>query len=325
MAKDLSGLRKSAIVLLSLGEQHAAEVLRHLDRETARSVRREMKRVGKLRGVSLHTRQKVLGQFCAAAMEPAIESVVDAVLPLPAAPPPLAAPFSSFQNAGAQSLIDSIRDEHPQTIALVLAHLPHEKAGEVLAGLDHHKKVEVIKRIAGIDQTNAQVIEQVEQGLRERLSVIMGRTIPGSAGGGISVVAEILNSADRAVEEEILHDLDVDAPDLAEQIRRVQAIFEDLLVAADQDIRSVVEQLDHETIAMALRTARLDLRRKVLWNLPAEQARQLEQELEQLTPASVADIEAAQQRVAEVVHRLDSAGEIEVLDRAQMRRRKKAV
>jgi flagellar motor switch protein FliG len=317
MAEDLSGLRKSAIVLLSLGEQHATEVLRLLgDDAAARAVRREMARVGGLRVVSLHTRQKVLGQFCAHAAEKTLPP------PPPLRAVPASTPFASLQNAGAQSLLDSIRDEHPQTIALVLAHLPHDKAGEVLAGLEHHKKVEVIKRLAGIDQTNSQVIEKVEQGLRERLSAVMGKTI---RGGGISAVAEILNSADRAVEEEILHDLEVDSPDLADQIRRVQAIFEDLLVAADQDIRQVIEQLDLETIAMALRTARQDLRRKVLWNLPSEQAQQIQQELEQVTPASVSEIEAAQQRVAEVVHRLDSAGEIEVLDRAQMRKRKKAV
>ena len=321
MLEDLSGLRKSAIVLLSLGEQHAAEVLRRMESGASRAVRREMARVGGLRGVSLHTRQKVLGQFCSYAAQ--------RTLPAPQNGTPAssaAIPFQSFQNAGAQSLLDSIRDEHPQTIALVLSHLPHEKAGEVIAGLDHHKKVEVIKRIAGIDQTNAQVIEQVEQGLRERLSAVMSKALPNSgsgAGGGISAVAEILNSADRAVEEQILHDLEVDAPDLAEQIRRVQAIFEDLLVAADQDIRSVIEQLDHDTIALALRTARLDLRRKVLWNLPSEEARQIEQELEQVTPASVSEIEAAQQRVAEVVHRLDSAGEIEVLDRSGRRKPQK--
>jgi flagellar motor switch protein FliG len=308
MPEDLSGLRKSAIVLLSLGEQHAASVLRRLGDEAAMRVREEMARVGGLRVVSLHTRQKVLGQFCAFA--------VSRTLPEPPPQPQQVAPFASIQNEGAQSLIDSIRDEHPQTIALVLAHLPHEKAGEVLAGLEHHKKVEVIKRIAGIDQTNAQVIEQVEHGLRQRLAAVMGKTIRGG-GGGISAVAEILNSADRAVEEQILHDLEADAPDLADQIRRVQAIFEDLLFAADQDIRQVIEQLDHDTISMALRTARSDLRQKVLWNLPSEQARLIEQELEQVTPASVSEIEAAQQRVAEVVHRLDSAGEIEVLDRAR--------
>jgi flagellar motor switch protein FliG len=309
--EELSGLRKSAIVLLSLGEQHAAEVLRRLPAAAAEMVREEMRCVGELRTVSLHTRQHVLGQFCAAATEP------------PALPPPTRspivpssqdeqAPFASFQHAGADSLLDSIRDEHPQTIALVLAHLPPDKAGEVLAGLEHHKQVEVIKRIAGIEQTSSEVIEQVERGVRQRLRALLGKTIRTA---GVSAVAEILNSADRTIEEEILQDLQAEAPDLVDQIRRVQAIFEDLLVAADHDIRQVVEQLDHDTIAMALRAAREELRRKVLWNLPEEQAEQIERELEQVTPAAVSDIEAAQQRVAEVVHRLDAAGEIEVLDR----------
>ncbi len=312
--EELSGLRKSAIVLLSLGEQHAAEILRRLPNDASISVRAEMIRVGELRQVSLHTRQLVLGQFCTAATTPV--------------PPPRSetieddegeVPFASLQNAGAQTLLDSIRDEHPQTIALVVAHLPHDKAGEVLAGLDHHRKVEVIKRIAGIEQTSSEVIEQVERGMRQRLGAVMGKMLRGgrsSGGGGVATIAEILNSAARSVEEEILSDLDAEAPDLAEEIRRVQAIFEDLLVAADHDIRQVVEQLDHQTISMSLRTARPALRQKVLLNLPEEQADQIERELDQVTPAAVSDIEAAQQRVVEVVNRLDAAGEIEVLGRS---------
>ena len=311
--EELSGLRKSAIVLLSLGEQHAAEVLRRLPDDAAIRVRGEMRQVGELRTVSLHTRQHVLNQFCTAATTPS--PAPPRALP---SPPSHAddVPFASFQHAGADSLLDSIRDEHPQTIALVLAHLPPDKAGDVLAGLEHHKQVEVIKRIAGIERTSSQVIEQVERGLRHRLRSLMGKTIRSA---GVSAVAEILNSADSSIEEEILQDLQAEAPELADQIRRVQAIFEDLLVAADHDIRQVVEQLDHDTISMALRTARRELRQKVLWNLPEDEADQIERELEEVTPAAVSDIEAAQQRVAEVVHRLIAAGEIEALDRRDRR------
>ena len=311
--EDLSGLRKSAIVLLSLGEQHAAEILCRLPDDAAEQVRTEMERVGELRRVSLHTRQQVLGQFCAAADPSDRPDAPPAVV----APAVGATPFASFQHAGADNLLDTVRHEHPQTIALVLAHLAPDKANDVLAGLDHHKQVEVIKRIAGIEQTRSEVIEQVERGLRERLGAVIGKT---TRRGGISTVAEILNLADREVEEKILHDLEAEAPDLVEQIRRVQAIFEDLLFAADQDIRAVIEQLDQDTISLALRTARQELREKVLWNLPQEQAQQVERELEQVAPAAVCDIEAAQQRVAEVVHRLDAAGEIEVLDRGSKKR-----
>jgi flagellar motor switch protein FliG len=312
--QETNGLRKSAIVLLSLGEQHAWDIVRRLDATAAEMVRAEMRRVGELRRVSLATRQWILGEFCDAAIGAMSAPVAptSSSAPMNESQSSPQAPFASLHNAGADSLLDSIRDEHPQTIALVLAHLPADKAGDVLAGLDHHRKVEVIKRIAGIEQTSSQVIEQVEQGLRQRLGAVMGKTV---RTGGVGAVAEILNSADDAVEQEILDDLSEEAPDLVEEIRRVQAIFEDLLLASDEDMRSVIEQLDHATIVMALRTAGGPLRQKVLWNVAPEQAELIERELDELTPASVGDIEAAQQRVAEIVHRLDCAGEIKVIDR----------
>jgi flagellar motor switch protein FliG len=236
------------------------------------------------------------------------------------AKPAPAGPFASFHDAEAKTLLDSIRDEHPQTVALVLAHLPHAKAGEILAGLPAAKQVEVVKRIAGIEQTSSEVIEQVEQGLRQRLGHIIGRTI---RSGGVSAVAEILNSADRRTEREILHSLDHDAPGLADQIRRVQSVFDDLLHAPDQDIRAIVEQLDAETIAMALRTARERLVRKVLWNLPAEEAAQIERDLQSVEPVLISEIEAAQHRVAEVVERLNTTGEISVLEKRRRREGRK--
>ena len=320
MREELTGLRKAAIVLLSLGRQQSAGVLRRMPDDAARDVREEMRRVGALRGVSLRTRQLVLGQFGAAASPhpPLPEPIVHAE----PQQPPVAGPFSSLQEVGTDNLLDTIRDEHPQTIALVLAHLPPGQAGEVLARFDHHKRVEVVKRIAGIEQTRSQVIEQVENSLRQRLGAIMGRTV---RAGGVSAVAEILNSSDDEVEDEILSELEADSPDLAEQIRRVAAIFESLMHASDEVIQAVIEQLDHETISMSLRTARPELKRKVMWNLPQEQAQQIEREMSSMQPVAVRDIEQAQQRVAEVVHRLESAGEIELAGtRRQQQQRRRA-
>jgi len=199
----------------------------------------------------------------------------------------------------------SISSSEGKTLILRVA-----KAGEILAGLPAAKQVEVVKRIAGIEQTSSQVIEQVEQGLRQRLGHIVGRTI---RSGGVSAVAEILNSADRRTEREILHSLESDSPDLADRIRRVQGIFDDLLHAPDRDIRAVLEQLDVETISMALRTARERLVRKVLWNLPPHDAAHIEDDLKSVAPVLISEIEAAQHRVAEVVERLNAAGEISVL------------
>src|SRR5439155_6364767 len=129
-------------------------------------------------------------------------------------------------------------------------------------------------------------------------------------------VAEILNFTDRRVEHEILESLQADAPHLAEQIRRVQAIFEQLLHVRDQDMLTVLDQLDHETISLALRTAREQLKRKVLRNLPQDEAKIIEGELQSVEPVHISEIESAQQRVAEVVHRLDAAGEIDLMSSA---------
>ena len=293
MAEELTNLRKAAIALLAMGPEQAELVLRTLDREAIRRLTQEM---GLAQGVSMEQRQLALSEF--------IRSVSGSD-----APTRLNA-FASLHETDTTMLLDSIRDEHPQTVALVLAHLPPNKASELLAGLPPQKQVEVVKRIAGIDQISSEVIDQVERGLRQRLGHIMGRTV---RSGGVSAVAEILNAADQQTGRKILSTLEADAPHLVEQIRRVQAIFEDLLHARDEDIRAVLEQLDHETISLAMRTAHQGLKRKVLWNLPAEEARQIGRELQSVAPVSIHEIEAAQQRVAEVVHRLEAAGEIDLV------------
>ncbi len=295
MAEHLNGMRKSAIVLLALGRQQAETILQHLGEDAAANVVREM---ATAQSVDPQERAATLGDFVQSCAGQHVQQTTTG------------GPFASFHGAETQTLLDSIRDEHPQTIALVLAHLPPAKAGEILAGLPAAKQVEVIKRIAGIEQTSSQVIEQVEQGLRQRLGHIVGRTI---RSGGVSAVAEILNSADRRTEREILHSLDSDSPALADRIRRVQGILDDLLRAPDNDIRAVLEQLDVETISRALRTARERLVRKVLWNLPPDEAARIEEDLQSAEPVLISDIEAAQHRVAEVVERLNATGEISVL------------
>jgi flagellar motor switch protein FliG len=290
----LKGVRKSAIVLLSLGQEEADEVLRLLDPQASARVRREMQAAI---AANPQDREEALRAFVEAT------ATYDDEMPSPSAP------FADLQDTETQTLLESIRDEHPQTIALVLAHLRPAKAGEILAGLSAEQQVDVIKRIAGIKQTSSHVIEQVENGLRQRLGRIVDGTI---RSGGVSAVAEILNSSDRRTEREILESLDSDAPHLAEEIRRTQAVFEDLLHARDHDLRRVLDQLDVETIVLALRPASERLVRKVLRNLASDEATQIEDDLRSLDPVQISLIEAAQQRVAELVGRLNTMGEISI-------------
>jgi flagellar motor switch protein FliG len=318
MSSELTGTRKSAIVLLALGPEAADQILRKLPNDCVKQVTREIATAA--RGVPADERGAALSDFVTAA-GPAVKPahVADARPPATAESRPRN-PFADLHGAENAELLNSIRDEHPQTIALVLAHLPPNKASDVLAGLPQAKQVEVVKRIASIEQISSAVIDQVEQGLRQRLGHIMGRTI---RSGGVSAVAEILNSADRRVEGEILDALQSDVPHLAEQIRRVQAIFEDLLHARDEDVRAVFDQLDVETIGLALRTARERLKRKVLRTLSTDEARQIEQEIHSVAPVRISEIEQAQQRVAEVVNRLERGGEIRVTGAAAPARRRR--
>lgn len=313
MREDLTGLRKSAVVLLSLGEQRASDVLERMDDVAAEAVRAEMQRIGELRRVSLETRQQALEDFCCAAAGGLMDQ--EESEPATAEADSESVTLADWDPS---TLLEGIGDEHPQTIALVLSNLPPDQAGEVLAGLEPRRKLDVIKRIAQIEQTSSSVIEQVERSLRDRLQSMMGRTVRSA---GVTAVAQILNFADRKIEEQILADLRLEAPDLVDQIRRLQRIFDDLLVASDEDLQLVIEQVDDETIALSLRMVGDRLKQRVLSVMSLEQAEQMERRMQQGLAVSVAEIEAAQQRVAEVVHRLDAAGEIEVLSDGPAERR----
>ena len=165
-------------------------------------------------------------------------------------------PFSFLQKAESENLLTFIQDEHPQTIALILAHLPAQKASEIMVGLPSQKQIEVVKRIANMEQTNPEVIKEVERGLEHRLSDIVSQTF--EKAGGVDTVAEILNLADRSTEKGIMEGLEAEDPDLVEQIRRLMFVFEDILLVNDKGIQSVLKEVDNEALSLALKTASED-------------------------------------------------------------------
>jgi flagellar motor switch protein FliG len=158
-------------------------------------------------------------------------------------------PFSFLQKAESRNLLTFIQDEHPQTIALILAHLPPQKASEILVGLPGQKQIEVVKRIANMEQTNPEVIKEVERGWSTGLSDIVSQTF--EKAGGVDTVAEILNLADRSTEKGIMEGLEAEDPDLVEQIRRLMFVFEDILLVNDKGIQSVLKEIDNEELSLA--------------------------------------------------------------------------
>ncbi|MEM9166998.1 MAG: flagellar motor switch protein FliG [Planctomycetota bacterium] len=319
---DIEGLTKAAILLVTLEPDKAAEVLKAMDEETVEIVTRELAGLGR---VPAELTKSVVGEFyhTASAMQHASEGNLDhaRMLLSEALDPKLAArvmqqiqtqvqktPFSFLQRAESENLLTFIQDEHPQTIALIVCHLPHHKASEILVGLPSQKQIEVIKRIANMEQTNPQVIREVEKGLESRLSNMLGQA--SEKMGGVPAVAEVLNLADRATEKTILEGLEVEDPDLVEQIRRLMFVFEDVLLVDDRGIQAVLKEVDNEELSLALKTASEELKDKILGNMSERAGDMIREDMEFMGPVRVSDVEAAQQRIVDIVRRLEEAGEI---------------
>lgn len=321
------GVKKAAILLLTVDQDSAAEILKRLPAEAIEDVSREIASMGE---IPKDFRKEVFKEFYNSALanrylaeggleyakallrkalpetdaERAIKQVTSQVQ---------TTPFSFLQKAESENLLTFIQDEHPQTIALILAHIPAQKASEILVGLPSQKQIEVVKRIANMEQTNPEVIKEVEQGLAHRLSDIVSQTF--EKAGGVDTVAEMLNLADRTTEKGIMEGLEAEDPDLVESIRRLMFVFEDVLLVNDKGIQSVLKEIENETLALALKTASEELKQKIFKNMSERAAQLIAEDMQYMGPVRVADVEQAQQKIVDVVRRLEDAGEIIIAGR----------
>ena len=323
----MNGVRKSAILLLSLDQDQAAEILKRLPGEAVEEVSREIASLGE---VNMTNRREVFGEFYNQALansylsEGGLEyakallkkslSEADADRVIKQVTQQVATtPFAFLQKAESENLLTFIQDEHPQTIALIVCHLGHHKAAEILGGLPLQKQLEVIKRVANMEQTNPEVIREVEKGLESRLSSMLMQSMEKT--GGIPTVAEILNLADRSTEKAIMEGLESEDPDLVEQIRRLMFVFEDIKMVDDKGIQTLMKEIDNDELGLALRTASDALKEKIFKNMSERAAALIKEDMQFSGPVRVSDVEAAQQRVVDIVRRLEDAGEIIIAGR----------
>ncbi|MCB9846171.1 MAG: flagellar motor switch protein FliG [Phycisphaeraceae bacterium] len=321
-AAELPPIKKAAILLLAIGPGASGELLKHVGQEHVEEVMRELASLGRIPD---ELQAEVVEEFyhLSLAYRFANEGNLGYAreVLLQSLDPKLAerilgqiqtqvqkTPFSFLQKAESENVLTFIQDEHPQTIALIVCHLPHHKAAEILSGLPMQKQVEVIKRIANMEQTNPEVIREVEEGLESRLANMLSQSM--EKAGGVEKVAEILNLADRATEKTIMEGLEAEDPDLVEQIRRLMFVFEDINLVNDKGIQSVLKEVDNDELALALKTASDTLREKVFKNMSSRAAELIKEDMEYMGPVRVSDVEAAQQRIVDVVRRLEEAGEL---------------
>jgi flagellar motor switch protein FliG len=319
---EISGLRKAAILLLAMPQDIAAKVMKKLPRERVEEISREIANTDR---VAPELRRQVVGEFYNVALArqyvdmgglPLARSLLEKTLPSDEARKIIAAiehqvyeqPFSFLQKAETENLLMFLSGEHPQTIALVLSHLPPAMASEILVGLPRERQIEVITRIANMDQTSPDVIKEVERGLEKRLAGLVNERFERS--GGVKAVAEILNLAGRATERAIMEGLSEENPELVEEIRRLMFVFEDILRVDDRGIQAVLKEIENEELAIALKTASDELKDKIFKNMSERAAQLIKEEMEFMGPVRVSDVESAQQRIVDIVRRLEDAGEI---------------
>lgn len=318
---------KAAILLVSIDKDSAAAILRQMDREAVEEVSREIASLGV---VSSEVRNAVVEEFYNLALAQAYldqgglgyaRSLLEKSMPKDDAAKVMSQiehqvykkPFSFLQKAESDNLMAFIQDEHPQTIALILAHLPASKAAEVLRGLNQTKQIDVVTRIAKMEQTRPEVVKEVERGLEHRLADVVSERM--QKVGGVESVAEMLNLADRTTEKVIFEVLEEQDAELAQEIRRLMFVFEDILLVNDKGIQAMLREIDQNDLALALRTATEELKNKILGNMSERASTLVREEIEFMGPVRLSDVEAAQQKIVDIVRRLEDAGEIVVAGR----------
>jgi flagellar motor switch protein FliG len=221
-----------------------------------------------------------------------------------------AVPFGFLRNAGPENLLGLVEEEHPQTIALILSHIPAGLAAQILSGLPSIKQLEVVRRIATMEQTSPEVVQEVEKSLERRMTSTFNRRFEKAEGG--SSLAQMLNVTDRMANGSILENLEKERPELFDKIRRLMFVFDDLVKLDDQSLEALLEEVENAQWALALKGASESLKGKIMRNLSREDAAMLREEIQCLGPVRVSDVEAAQQAIVDAVRRLEDAGEIVV-------------
>ena len=322
-AEGLTGLRKAAVLMISLDMDSSSKIMANLSTDEIERLSMEIARIEE--EIAPDVRDAVVREFYQTHMaskyleQGGIEyarQLLEKSLSPEEASKILAqlentiqqAPFHFLKQADSEHLLMYIQDEHPQTISLIMAHLSPKQAAEILGGLTPKKQLEVVKRIARMEQTTPEAIRLVEQGLESRLASIVTQDL--ESAGGVQSVAEMLNLCDRTTEKGILENLEEADPDMVEQIRKLMFVFEDIILVNDKGIQSMLREVENDELATALKTASEAMQEKIFKNMSTRAAEMIKENMEFMGPVRLADVEQAQQRIVDIVRRLEETGEV---------------
>lgn len=322
--KPLSGRQKAANFLIYLGPEKSAQLFKHLNEEEIEQLTLEIANVRQVpkdriddiyrEFYEMALASQFIGQggisYAREVLEKAYgeEKTVEIISRISASLQ--VRPFDFMRKTEPQQLLNFIQSEHPQTIALILAYLEPDKASTILSALPPERQSEVAKRIAIMDTTSPDVIKEVERVLERKLSSIAPQELTNA--GGIKSVVEIINRVDRGTEKTIMEALEVQDPELAEEIKKLMFVFEDIVMIDDRSVQRVLREVESQDLALALKGASSEVSQKIFNNMSQRAADMLREDIEFMGPVRLRDVEEAQQRIVNIIRKLEDTGEIVV-------------
>jgi len=318
----MDSVQKAALILIAMGVQNAAQVLKNLNESEIEKISIE---IAKLRNVPADILGAVIEEYYQLMLanqyivqggleyaKKVLESAwghkkAEEIVKRVEASTEMSA-FYLLQTVDDKQLLSFLQNEHPQTAALILANLKPPQAAAILSELPEETQSEIAFRLATMEKTLPELIDDIEYVLREQIGTVFGGDL--STTGGAEAVAEILNSASRSAEKNILDRLREKEPKLAEEIMSLMFLFEDIVRLPDSSVQRIVKEVDSKTLALALKATSSELKDKIFRNMSERAAEMLQDEISYLGPVRVRDVESAQKQILDILHQLEETGEI---------------
>lgn len=319
---DFTGTQKAAILLIALGPEKSSSIFKHLKEEEIEELTLE---IANTRSVTSQIKEAVLEEFygvCLAQqyiaeggityakelLEKALgeDKALDVISKLTASLQ--VKPFEFIRKTEPSQILTFIQDEHPQTIALILSYMSPAQSAMILSALAPDRQADVAKRIAAMDRTSPDTIKEVEKVLESKLSSLVNQDY--TIIGGVDAVVEILNTVDRATEKHIMETLEIEEPELADEIRKKMFVFEDVLLLDDRSIQRVLREVENSDLALACKSATEQVQNAIFNNLSKRLAAMIKEDMDFMGPVRMKDVEEAQQKIVNVIRKLEDSGEI---------------
>ena len=320
--EEYNGIQKAAILLIALGPEKSASIFKHLKEDEIEELTLE---IANTRSVSPQTKESVLNEFyqvCLAQQYIAeggigyAKELLDKALGSDKAQEVITKltaslqvrPFEFVRKTDPSQVLNFVQDEHPQTIAMILSYLSPAQSAMILGALTPEKQADVAKRIAKMDRTSPDVIKEVERVLERKLSSLINQDY--TIVGGVDAIVGILNTVDRGTEKHIMESLEIEEPELADEIRKKMFVFEDILLLDDRAIQRVLRDVDNNDLAVALKGANEEVQNVIFKNLSKRLAAMIREDMEFMGPVRMKDVEEAQQKIVGIIRKLEDSAEI---------------